>query len=76
MIREINRSEIPECVALIRESFLTVANEFNFTQANAPRFTAFPQITINYIGSMITKIEKCLLSSLTVKLSATIHCCF
>lgn len=41
MIREINRSEIPECVALIRESFLTVANEFNFTQANAPRFTAF-----------------------------------
>ncbi len=29
MIREINRSEIPECVVLIRESFLTVANEFN-----------------------------------------------
>ena len=41
MIREINRSEIPECVVLIRESFLTVANEFNFTQTNAPGFTAF-----------------------------------
>ena len=41
MIREIVRSEIPECAALIRESFLTVANEFNFTQTNAPGFTAF-----------------------------------
>lgn len=41
MIREMNRSEIPECVVLIRESFLTVAKEFNFTQANAPGFTAF-----------------------------------
>lgn len=41
MIRKINRSEIPECVVLIRESFLTVANEFNFTQTNAPGFTAF-----------------------------------
>ena len=41
MIREINRSEIPECVVLIRESFLTVANEFNFTQTDAPGFTAF-----------------------------------
>lgn len=41
MIREIERFEIPEVAALIRESFLTVASEFNFTQENAPRFTAF-----------------------------------
>lgn len=41
MIREIGRLEIPECAALIRESFLTVAKEFGFTQENAPGFTAF-----------------------------------
>lgn len=41
MIREINKSDIPECVNVIRQSFLTVAQEFNFTVENAPRFTAF-----------------------------------
>ncbi len=41
MIKNINRTEIPLCVELIRESFLTVANELNITQTNAPRFTAF-----------------------------------
>jgi len=40
-IRPIDRSEIPHCVRLIRESFRTVADEFGFTQKNAPRFTAF-----------------------------------
>lgn len=41
MIKELNPDHIPECVKVIRESFLTVAEEFNFTVDNAPRFTAF-----------------------------------
>ena len=41
MIKEINKTELAECVTVIRKSFLTVANEFGFTPENAPRFTAF-----------------------------------
>lgn len=41
MIRRINQADIGECVRVIRESFLTVADEFGFTAENAPRFTAF-----------------------------------
>lgn len=41
MIKEITSKDIPECVKIIRESFLTVADEFGFTIENAPRFTAF-----------------------------------
>ena len=41
MIQPVNYNNIKECVAVIRESFLTVANEFGFTIENAPRFTAF-----------------------------------
>ena len=41
MIREVRREEIPRCVEIIRESFLTVAGEYGFTEENAPRFTAF-----------------------------------
>lgn len=41
MIRKVKREEIPRCVEVIRESFMTVANEFGFTRENAPRFTAF-----------------------------------
>ncbi len=41
MIKEIDKSEIAECVNIIRKSFLTVADEFGFTIENAPRFTAF-----------------------------------
>ena len=41
MIKEIDKSEIAECVNVIRKSFLTVANEFGFTPENAPRFTAY-----------------------------------
>ena len=41
MIREIDRNDVPECVQVIRNSFLTVAKEFGFTVENAPRFTAF-----------------------------------
>lgn len=41
MIRKINKDEIQECVAVIRSSFQTVADEFGFTVENAPGFTAF-----------------------------------
>lgn len=41
MIKEVNEKDIPECVKVIRESFLTVADEFGFTAENAPKFTAF-----------------------------------
>ena len=41
MIREVKREEIPACVELIKKSFKTVADEFGFTEENAPRFTAF-----------------------------------
>lgn len=40
-IRKIEKSDIPDCVRVIRESFLTVADEFGFTEENAPRFTGF-----------------------------------
>ena len=38
-IRLITRDEIPECVNVIRESFMTVAREFGFTKEGSPRFT-------------------------------------
>ena len=41
MIREVRREDIPACVSLIKQSFMTVADEFGFTEENAPRFTAF-----------------------------------
>ena len=41
MIERVEKKDIPECVKLIRESFLTVAEEFGITVENAPRFTAF-----------------------------------
>lgn len=41
MIQQIVKENIPECARVIRESFLTVAEEFGFTLENAPRFTAF-----------------------------------
>ena len=41
MIREVEEKDIEECVKVIRESFYTVAEEFGFTEENAPRFTAF-----------------------------------
>ena len=41
MIKQVNENEISECVKVIRESFSTVAEEFGFTEENAPKFTAF-----------------------------------
>ena len=41
MIRKVTQNDLAECVDVIKSSFLTVADEFGFTVANAPRFTAF-----------------------------------
>lgn len=41
MIKQITKENIPECAKVIRESFLTVAEEFGITPENAPSFTAF-----------------------------------
>lgn len=41
MIKPIEKKDIPQCVKVIKTSFLTVANEMGFNQQNAPRFTAF-----------------------------------
>lgn len=40
-IREMRPEDIPTCVQVIRDSFMTVAREFGITAGNAPRFTAF-----------------------------------
>lgn len=41
MIREIQKENIAECVSVIKNSFATVADEFNITEQNAPRYVAF-----------------------------------
>lgn len=41
MIKEVNETQIAECVMVIRESFRTVADALGFTPENAPGFTAF-----------------------------------
>ena len=45
MIREVRHEEIPMCVEVIKKSFITVADEYGFTEENAPRFTAFATTT-------------------------------
>ncbi len=39
--RALREEEAPECASVIRTAFRTVADAFGFTEANAPRFTAF-----------------------------------
>lgn len=41
MVREVKREEISLCANIIKKSFKTVADEYGFTEENAPRFTAF-----------------------------------
>ena len=41
MIRQIVREDFPECVEVIRKSFMTVAEQFDLTPENTPAFTAF-----------------------------------
>ena len=50
MIRQLTKQDIPECVNVIRSSFLTVGKEFNITPENAPGFTAYStdEIKVNF----------------------------
>ena len=41
MIRKVERADLSACADVIRRSFRTVADDFGFTEQNAPRFTAF-----------------------------------
>ena len=41
VIRKVGKADITDCVSVIRRSFRTVAEEFGFTEENAPGFTAF-----------------------------------
>lgn len=41
MIRKIKSEEIPICVEVIKKSFLTVADEYGFTEENAPSTKVF-----------------------------------
>ena len=50
MIRPIKECEIELCVSVIRDSFLTVAQKYGFTEENAPRFTAFATTTERLYG--------------------------
>ena len=53
MIREVKREDIRDCVNIIRQSFITVADEFGFTPENAPRFTAFATTEDRLIWQMV-----------------------
>ena len=55
MIRRVEKADLPECVRVIRNSFQTVADEFGFTEVNAPRFTAFATTEGRLIWQMDTE---------------------
>ncbi|MCH5199474.1 MAG: hypothetical protein J1F60_00845 [Oscillospiraceae bacterium] len=55
MIKKIEALDIPSCVKVIRDSFLTVANEFEFTAENAPGFTAFATTKERLLWQMNTE---------------------
>lgn len=42
MIKEIDRNDIAECVNVIRESYVTVADEFGFIHTGTQKFYFFP----------------------------------
>ena len=41
MIKEISKEDLYECADVIKESFSSVAEEFNITEQNVPRYVAF-----------------------------------
>ncbi|MBR3881300.1 MAG: GNAT family N-acetyltransferase, partial [Mailhella sp.] len=41
MIEHVRKDDIPDCVRVITESFLTVAKDFSLTPENSPGFTGF-----------------------------------
>lgn len=41
MIKPVTRNEIPQCVELIKTSFIPVAEQYGITRENAPRYVAY-----------------------------------
>ncbi len=41
MIRKVEKENLSECTQLIKQAFLTVAQEFSITESNAPGYVAF-----------------------------------
>lgn len=41
MIKQVTNVDLAQCVEVIRESFMTVAKEFNITRENSPYYVAF-----------------------------------
>lgn len=50
MIKQIDKTHLEECVRVIQNSFITVAEEFNITKENAPSYVVF--------ATSIDKLEK------------------
>lgn len=75
MIREARREEIPMCVEIIKKSFSTVADEYGFTEENAPRFTAFATTT-DCIGIWMESIDRCMYLKKMVFCVEIIHFCY
>lgn len=48
MIRKVDPEDIPQCVAVIRESFQTIAEEFGFVHTGTQKFDFFP-FTCGYL---------------------------
>ncbi len=72
MIREVKTEDLPECVNVIRLSFRTVADEFGFTEENAPRFTAFATTEVLY-GRWKTRTDRCIFTNMKGRCAVIIH---
>lgn len=53
VIKAVEKNDIAECVNVIKESFLTVADEFGITIENAPGFTAFAMTEKRLLSHLI-----------------------
>ena len=57
----IHEKDIAECVNVIKESFLTVADELGFAIDNAPRFTAFATTEDRKIKFLCSDMDKAII---------------
>ena len=76
MIKPIEQKDLGECVNVIRESFLTVANEFGFTPENASRFTAFATTEDRLVWHLLGERRPYLLILKMKRLLAIIRFCY
>ena len=81
MICEITRKEIPECVEVIRDSFMTVADAFDFTIGYMEKVVFWFGFTGSYVYLIVNKnlsnYDKFLLTidiyASIIKLSVTVN---